>query len=95
MAITLAAAAVCGYLDQFTQTFDLLEQKTYGERLEVVARRSSAVTEQVQQQIVLVTISDTSLRRAITAFSGAVSAALGSCQSDPRTDPRRRKSHRL
>ncbi len=59
-AITLATVLVCGYLDQFTQIFDLLEQKTYGERLEVMARKSNPVAARARQQIVLVTIADTS-----------------------------------
>ena len=59
-AIAVAAVAFCGYLDHFTQAFDYLEQKTYGERLEVSARWNVPLAQRAQQRIALVTLSDAS-----------------------------------
>lgn len=59
-AIAVAAVAFCGYLDHFTQAFDYLEQKTYGERLEVAARWNTSLAQRAQHRIALVTLSDAS-----------------------------------
>ena len=59
-AIAVAAVAFCGYLDHFTQAFDYLEQKTYGERLEVSARWNASLAQRAQQRVALLTLSDAS-----------------------------------
>jgi len=59
-AITAAVAAICGYLDLDTPVFEMLEQKTYGERLEVAAEMNRPLMQRARDQIVLVTISDRS-----------------------------------
>ena len=60
-AIAAAVVAFCGYLEHFTQVFDYLEQKTYGLRSEVSIRSANPHSPRVQEQIVLVTLSDASL----------------------------------
>ena len=58
--IAVAAAGVCGYLDLSTPLFQTVEQKTYGERLEVAAAMNPALRQEAGGQIVLVTLSDRS-----------------------------------
>jgi len=55
-----AIAAICLYLDLCTHTFDLLEQKTYGERLEVSAAINQPLAQRARDRIVLVTLTDQS-----------------------------------
>ena len=59
-AIAAAAAAFCGYLELYTPAFETMEQKTYGERLEVAAQMNRPLVQRAKEQIVLVTISDQS-----------------------------------